>query len=141
MINLVFWTQLLLLHLLRFEIVDIKLCSEKLIKIFKIKLNIMRSSDIIKQAKFDNYLYKSKITVELETLHLHADIKFKSWIYFFVQKCSKEARTSILISVSQVKRQKMYFQVATETHKENFIQSTVFKILFDVESKLTSNEF
>ncbi len=43
--------------------------------------------------------------------------------------------------MSQVKRQKMYFQVATETHKENFIQSTVFEILFDVESKLTSNEF
>jgi hypothetical protein len=62
-------------------------------------------------------------------------------LFFVVQKCSKEARTSILISVSQVKRQKMYFQVATETHKENFIQSTVFEILFDVESKLTSNEF
>ncbi len=43
---------------------------------FKIKLKSMRSSDIIKQAKFDNYLYKSKIIVELETLH--ADIKFKS---------------------------------------------------------------
>ena len=69
---MLFLTQLLLLHLLRFEIVDIQFCSKK------IKLKIMRSSDIIKQAKFDNYLCKSKITVELETLHLHADIKFKS---------------------------------------------------------------
>ncbi len=100
----------------------------------------MRSSDIIKQAKFDNYLYKSKITVELETLH--ADIKFKSWIYFLLFKnAQRKPEPQFWFPWVKLNDKKMYFQVATETHKENFIQSTVFEILFDVESKLTSNEF